>query len=61
MNEIVAGKTYQRTDIEGAVTKVHWVGNNGDVVGHTYVPGGTMSSACATMVDSLKTRIVEQD
>ena len=60
MNEIVAGKTYQRTDIEGAVTKVHWVGNNGDVVGHTYVPGGTMSSL-RNNGPSLKTRIVEQD
>ena len=58
MTEIVRGKTYRRTDIPGAVTYVEWIGKDGTITGHTYVPGGTMSSACATDVESLKSRIV---
>ena len=61
MTEIVAGKTYKRTDIEGAVTRVDYVTRAGDIIGHTYVPGGTMSSACAMSVETFKARIVPQD
>lgn len=61
MIEIVRGKTYQRTDIPGAVTRVDWISQDGTITGHTYVPGGTMSSACVTDVETLKSRIVLQE
>jgi hypothetical protein len=61
MQDIVRGKTYRRIDIEGAVTRVDWIGKNGDLTGHTYVPGGTLSSACATTVESLRERIDPRD
>jgi hypothetical protein len=60
MVEIVRGRTYQRTDIEGGVTRVDFITGKGGIIGHTYVPGGTLSSACAMSVDVFKTKIDPQ-
>lgn len=61
MISIIAGKTYTRADFEGAVIRVDRIEADGTVIGHTYVPGGTLSTACVTKVDLLRTRIVPQN
>lgn len=61
MTEIISGKIYQRTDFDGAVTRVDRITRDGDIIGHTYVPGGTLSTACVMSIGLFKTRIVPQD
>lgn len=54
-SQIVAGRTYRRTDIADAQTRVDRISRNGDVIGHTF--GRCLSTACVIPIERFVTVI----